>query len=519
MSLLDDVSIVVTPNGYKAGELYAVIPSSGAADMDVTRATAATRVDENGLVNYAEIIGSEEVEDGDFPLPNTNWALIQATISNGDLNILTADGSFAHAIQNGAVQSGKTYKYSLNIKSLSGNLGLIIGGVTNIFTTAGTKTGYLTSVGTSVEIKRAGGSLDAVIDNISVKEVTRDNVPRIDYSGGGCPHILAEPERKNIVIQSEVFSSWGNTDTTLTSGISSPDGENNAYTLLSQVSGSDKITIGLTLSLSTTYNASVFVKKEASDLATVKIYTAETGFFAVSFNFNTLALTTIVGSTTNLKVQAYTDGWYRISYSFVTGATSTSGGSIQLNRSNANEGANYFGVQVVLGTYPTSYIPTSGSTVTRNQDTFSRDGISSLINSEEGVLFVEMAAFVKINPSGNITLTDGSGNNRIYIYYLVDNSISVIYNINSTGAVIHNFSLTDITQQNKIAVKWGNSNVSVYINGSSVLSTATSNFLPNTLNQLSFSKPSGSVPFEGKLKQLQVYKTALTDTQLAALTS
>ena len=27
------------------------------ADMDVTRATAATRVDENGLVNYAEIIG------------------------------------------------------------------------------------------------------------------------------------------------------------------------------------------------------------------------------------------------------------------------------------------------------------------------------------------------------------------------------------------------------------------------------------------------------------------------------
>ena len=25
MSLLDDVSIVVTPNGYKAGELYAVV--------------------------------------------------------------------------------------------------------------------------------------------------------------------------------------------------------------------------------------------------------------------------------------------------------------------------------------------------------------------------------------------------------------------------------------------------------------------------------------------------------------
>ena len=29
--------------------------------MDVTRATAATRVDENGLVNYAEIIGGDVV--------------------------------------------------------------------------------------------------------------------------------------------------------------------------------------------------------------------------------------------------------------------------------------------------------------------------------------------------------------------------------------------------------------------------------------------------------------------------
>jgi len=190
MSLLDDVSIVVTPNGYKAGELYAVVPvptegaeevtngnfatdsdwtfggtsfSAGAilfdnandnafqswtdtvntlykltitktgsgtlrfrsgytgsagisinipesgimyftstsdtnriqiygdigsvnatlnsvsvkevtsADMDVTRATAGTRVDENGLVNYAEVIGSELVTNGDFSNGTADW--------------------------------------------------------------------------------------------------------------------------------------------------------------------------------------------------------------------------------------------------------------------------------------------------------------------------------------------------------------------------------------------------------------------------------------------------------------
>ena len=46
------------------------------------------------------------------------------------------------------------------------------------------------------------------VDDISVKEVTRDNVPRIDYTGGGCPHILAEPQRTNLLTYSEDFSQF-----------------------------------------------------------------------------------------------------------------------------------------------------------------------------------------------------------------------------------------------------------------------------------------------------------------------
>jgi hypothetical protein len=50
MSLLDTASLVVTPNGTKAGKLYSVVPSSGAGDLDVTRATTATRVNSSGLI-------------------------------------------------------------------------------------------------------------------------------------------------------------------------------------------------------------------------------------------------------------------------------------------------------------------------------------------------------------------------------------------------------------------------------------------------------------------------------------
>ena len=55
--------------------------------MDVTRATAATRVDENGLVNYAEVLGGEEVTCGDFRnvlLLLTDWAVTgSVTIASG----------------------------------------------------------------------------------------------------------------------------------------------------------------------------------------------------------------------------------------------------------------------------------------------------------------------------------------------------------------------------------------------------------------------------------------------------
>jgi len=55
MSLLDKASLVVTPNAYKASKLYSVIPSSGAGDMDVVRATTATRVNSLGLIESVAV--------------------------------------------------------------------------------------------------------------------------------------------------------------------------------------------------------------------------------------------------------------------------------------------------------------------------------------------------------------------------------------------------------------------------------------------------------------------------------
>ena len=55
MSLFDDASLVLTPNGYKASKLYSIKPTSGAGDMVVSRGTTATRVDSAGLIESVAI--------------------------------------------------------------------------------------------------------------------------------------------------------------------------------------------------------------------------------------------------------------------------------------------------------------------------------------------------------------------------------------------------------------------------------------------------------------------------------
>jgi len=77
MSLLDTASLIVTPNGYKEGKLYSVIPSDGSGDLSVTRATTATRVNSAGLIELVpyNIVNYSEQFD------NAAWTKVDASVT------------------------------------------------------------------------------------------------------------------------------------------------------------------------------------------------------------------------------------------------------------------------------------------------------------------------------------------------------------------------------------------------------------------------------------------------------
>ncbi len=88
---------------------------------------------------------------------------------------------------------------------------------------------------------------------------------------------------------------------------------------------------------------------------------------------------------------------------------------------------------------------------------------------------------------------------------------------NGVNTVIINVTI-NVTNTNKIAFKYKQNDTALWINGVEV-GTSFLATMPTGINKLSFDRGDGVSPLFGKVKQLQVYTTALTDAQLTSLTS
>jgi len=180
------------------------------------------------------------------------------------------------------------------------------------------------------------------------------------------------------------------------------------------------------------------------------------------------------------------------------------------------------GFQIEQQSFATSYIPTSGSTVTRNQEICNNSGTAQDFNSEEGVLYVEIAALANVNLQRWISLSDGTHNNTVKIGFANSTSaykiscdvrvggINQVFMSNDFGAVQPTFK--------KVAVKYKQNDFALWIDGVKV-ATDTSGNVPTGLNELSFDRGGGSQDFFGKTKCVAVFKEALTDEELTCLTT
>jgi hypothetical protein len=242
-----------------------------------------------------------------------------------------------------------------------------------IITPNGFNSGKLYAVkGADLTVTRATGATRVNANGIIEKMGA--NVPRIDYSGGGCPSILVEPQRTNLVLRSREFdnSIWTKDDVTVTANsIISPDGTQNADSIIENSSTGYHFIQQTFSSINQTYTYSIFAKNISGTRKLVIREGVNTGAYGAFDLVNGV----VSGSDATCSIENFDNGWYicRITFSGLSGTS-----SIQLSISNSNSFSSYsgngtsgfylFGAQIEAGWNATSYIPTTTATVTRNAD-------------------------------------------------------------------------------------------------------------------------------------------------------
>jgi hypothetical protein len=592
MSLYDDASLIYYPSGYKASKAYSLKPTDGSGDLTFTRASSATRVNEQGLIEGVRtnlLTYSEQFDNAAWSKINVT-ATANSTIS--PTGTLTADKlventeNNQHRIDQTTTSAIGTNSFSVyGKKDARDSLQLRVGTSGAFFDlTNGTISGisgvtatieslpngwYRCSIiRTSVvanEVVRLnlaiginstylgdgtsgiyiwGAQLEASVQATEYIPTTTTavsvgmlaNVPRIDYTSG-CGKLLLEPQRTNTLLNSENLNSWLKLDTSVTvNTTTSPNGTTNADTVTATGAGSLSHLIyqNLAFTSGTAYSYSVFAKANTSNY--IQLVFAGNLIANSYANFDLSSGTITASAFVTAKIEDYGSGWYRCSISATSAASTTNSQIIYLiNSPTASRGQSFVqsGESVYLwggsfenGSYPTSYIPTTSTAVTRVADVAFNDNFVVANNSN----FAVSGEFFLLEDASDIYGRNGAIILRLFLtgkspfsYFISFQRSANKFNVRYKNDLGNNLSFTndqnfDFGVWNKYAVSVEvGVGIKIAINGV-LQSFANPSIVAMTTDRISTNAYDNS-NMGGKIQNLITYPTALEDADLISLTT
>ena len=460
-------------------------------DFTFSRSSSGTRVNSEGLIEVAQVLGTtEEVTNGDFATDtawnkNANWS-----ISGG---VAIADGTSSNDLNQGTTNAviGKKYFISFDVVSLNqGTFFAKIGGVGVVGNQVGSFSATVTATSTDRLRIIAQSNAIGTIDNVSVIEYIENDVPRLDYSGGAsCASLLLEPQRTNLLTYSNDFTQWtiqsGVTATHNTTETLSPDGTNNATKFVGNgTSGVLKSTL-----VTGVVARSVYLK-------------------SVSGTVNVIFKDPIF--TVTQKSLSVTTEWQR--FDLIEDNTHSSTQGLWID-DIPSSGIYMWGGQLEAGSYPTSYIPTTTAAVTRTADVCNNAGTSATFNDSEGVLFAEIYFQQTGSTNGLFAISDGSFNNLLMVRFAPTHKLQV----EGTGGVNIIEPNTRASGTYKIAAKYDSNGVQLWVDGSKIVETSTQTTMSGIDEAMVGESPYGN-RVGCKTKQLMTFNEALSDEELSDLT-
>jgi hypothetical protein len=463
-----------------------------------------------GFDGSIDNISVKEVVQDNWVL-GTGWSIGNNEISNS--------GSSVNFNQNIGNFLGKKVLVEFDVTDISNSsfIKAELGGASGAFKSdEGRYSTILEPTNSSSILYIYGSPFEGTIDNISVKEVIEEGIPRLDYTDGGCPSLLLEPQSTNLYSNSEPTVNEGAAGNVTYESFAWANGFTNCVKF-----GNNSIIRyrygGIALA-NTTQTLSCYV---IMDDLSEPVVSSDANNNSADFTLVTRG-TASGNANTNIYLG---DNIWRVSKTFDSTTINLSDNGVVKYIGQSSKGFRLVGWQLEALPYATSYITTSGGIATRVAETLERDNISHLINSEEGVLYVEMkgsthSGGLSQNTGKIITLSDGTDENRVGV--LLDyryNRVGFTIAIDDVLNVYYYTVGESIVDYNKYALSYNDNRLKGYLNGVEVVSEIIS--LPSSFNltRLGFDNGRRIYPFYGNIKDLRIYKTALTDQELTDLTT
>jgi len=386
---------------------------------------------------------------------------------------------------------------------------------------------------------------DGLIQTAAVNAARFDHDPVSPFASRG---LLIEEGRTNLFQYSEIFNEaaslnyWDSTSANAVTSnqTTSPDGAVTADLLTTSAAAFDCfVRRAINWVGSTQYSYSIFLKRGPSNHRYVGLYIGAgiTGSVQYPYfdfdNPTTVQIPsgTMVGTINSTRVDAYPNGWYRVSVTFTTAATPvTIFGGVYVATSNgtlpttptAGLDCYIWGIQAEAGSFPTSYIPTTTSALARSADVCSITGASFTSSN----FFNPSAGTIIASGSLNTTNTnstpevfkfnDGTTSNRIQIGMtnVPTEAIRPFIVVSGTSTYNSTTGTATIGVERKIGTAYSTNDAISVFNGT--LGTQdTTVTMPTGINQALI----GLSSFTGTISSIRYYKKRLANAKLQALTA
>ncbi len=512
--------------------------------------------------------GDELVTNGTFDSDTSGWtgktpATISLSVDSGRLKVVSTD-LYNGVYQDIATTVGRIYSFTrtvqggtgtLRFRTFAGPIGgsIDLGGITTIDNGAGSTETFIfvaTSTTTRIILQAWNTIANFWLDNISIKEVTYNSsaadatlqlayhpndVPRIEYNlDGSAKGLLVEESRTNLFTNSEIIDNTLNiiqqvsvSDVSITEGVYQGTWRNvteDTSTGQHRLIGGSVVTIP-----AGSYATISCLVKRISGTRNVQmmIFTGGDNFLA-AFDLDAETASVSKGGTGTAgtaTIENLGSGVYRISANGIVSTTATNGSIIwRLTDGNSysytGDGTSAIaaiGMQVEVGSFPTSYMKTTGTTATRAADVASIPVSKFGYNQSSGSL---VAQYEILGSGGNawVVVATVVGGSTYYALALGNSGFKVRWQGGISG--VNQWTLDTSTTTGRTSYKqagtYTENNFTAVDDGGTVL-TDTSGLVPENITRFDVGNQFGSY-LNGHIKSIQYYPRRLTDAQIQRLT-